>query len=338
MVNITVVLFNNPPVAVISYPVSTPGQPYTTKDMILFDGKFSRDDDGDALSYFWTSNMSGYLGGTSRFSRALPAGTHHITLWVDDSRGGNLSANVSILVVLANEPPSLSVDTPVEGATVAGTAQITGVVIDPEGSLVAVSVQVDEGDWQPAQGGQSWSYYMDTLDMSNGAHVLRVRATDGSAESTLLVRNITVHNPFWGFSVEIGFPVDGSSVNGKVKLLGTASRMGSSIVQVEIRIDGGSWQTVTGTSSWEFAWDTTKVKNGAHQMTVRASDRTDSSPETTVTLRVDNQAQAGTPWMAIGAATGVLIIAVVIGVVLLTRRGKKPAPAKEEPKEKEKEE
>jgi hypothetical protein len=334
-VNITVILFNNPPVAVISSPVSVPGQPYTTKDMIRFDGTFSKDDDGDALSFFWTSDISGYLGGTSKFSRGLSAGTHRIALWVDDSAGGNVSAVVSILVVKANEPPSITVYTPVEGATVSGTAQITGVAIDPEGSIAAVSAQVDDGDWQPAQGGQSWIYYMDTLNMSNGAHVIRAKATDGSADSVVMARNITVHNPLWGFSVEIGFPPDGSSVKGKVKLLGTASRIGSSIAQVELRIDGGDWQTAAGTSSWEFSWDSAKVNNGAHQITVRANDGTDSSPESTITLRVENQAQAGTTWMAIGAATGLLVVAVIVGLVLLTRRGKKAAPPQEAPKTKE---
>jgi hypothetical protein len=322
-------------VAVISSPVSTPGEPYTTKDNIRFEGTFSTDEDGDALSYFWMSNMSGYLGGTSKFVRALPAGSHRITLWVDDSRGGNVSANVSILVVKANEPPMLVVDTPVEGATVFGPLQVSGTATDPEGSVAAVSVQVDDGDWQPAQGTQGWTYFVDTINMSNGAHVLRIKATDGSAESAAVVRNVTVHNPLWGFSVEIGFPLDGSSVEGKVKILGTASRLGSSIVQVELRVDGGSWQAVTGTSSWEFVWDSTKVKNGAHQITVRASDGTDSSPETTITLRVNNHAQEETPWMAIGAATGILVVAVVVGLVLLTRRGKNALPVQEEPETKD---
>jgi hypothetical protein len=336
-VNITVVIFNNLPVAVISSPVSTPGQPYTTKDMILFDGRFSRDDDGDALSFFWSSDNGGFLGGTSRFSRALPAGTHRIMLWVDDSRGGNVSANVTILVVKANEPPGLAVDTPVEGANVSGTVQVSGVSVDPEGSVVSVSVQVDNGDWQQAQGGQGWTYYIDTLNMSNGAHVIRVRATDGTAESAVMERNITVHNPFWGFSVEIGFPIDGSSVKGNVKLMGTASRIGSTILQVEIRIDGGNWQTATGTSSWEHVWDSSKVINGMHQITVRANDGTDSSPERSITLKVDNQPQAKTPWMMIGAATGILVVAVIVGLVLLTRRRKKPAPPPEEPKTEEEE-
>jgi hypothetical protein len=337
-VNITVVIFNNPPVPVISSPVSTPGQPYTTKDMILFDGRFSRDDDGDVLSFLWTSDIGGFLGGTSRFSRALPAGTHRITLWVDDSRGGNLSANVTIQVVKANEPPGLVVDTPVEGAKVFGTVQVSGVSVDPEGFVASVSVQVDNGDWQQAQGGQGWTYYIDTLNMSNGAHVIRVRATDGSAESAVLERNITVHNPFWGFTVEIGFPIDGSTINGKVKLMGTASRIGSSILQVEIRIDAGSWQTSTGTSSWEYVWDTSKAVNGMHSITVRANDGTDSSPERSITLKVDNRPQAKTPWMMIGAAAGISVVAVIVGMVLLMRRGKKPAPPPEEPNAEEKEE
>jgi hypothetical protein len=330
-VNISVVLFNTPPVPVISSPVPSPEQPYATKDAIRFDASFSRDDDGDALSFYWTSNVSGYMGGTSRFVRSLSAGLHRITVWVDDSRGGNVSAVANISVVRANEPPTLAIDSPTEGAVVFGTMQISGVAQDPEGANAAVSVQIDDGDWQPAQGGQSWTYSLDTLNMSNGKHQLRVRASDGTAESTILTRNITVHNPFWGFTVAISFPLDGAVVKGNVRLMGTASRIGASIVQVELRIDNGAWQTVTGTSSWEFAWDSTSVNNGYHQMTVRANDGTDSSPEASITLRVDNRTQEEMPWMAIGAATGILVLALAIGVILVARRGKGPKPVAETP-------
>jgi len=163
--------------------------------------------------------------------------------------------------------------------------------------------------------------------------VIQVKATDGSAESDPITRNITVHNPLWGFSVAISFPYEGSVLKDKVRILGTASRIGSTIVQVELRIDGGAWETVTGTSSWEYIWDTTKAGNGLHNITVRANDGTDSSPEASINLRVNNAPQSGTPWLAIGTAVGVLAVAVVLAYLLLARKGGKPAPAVEVVKE-----
>lgn len=335
-VNITVVLYNRPPVAVISSPIAD-GQ-YNTKESIRFDATFSRDDDGDALSYYWMSNVSGYLGGTSRFVRSLPAGAHRITVWVDDSRGWNVSASVNMTVVKANEPPTTTIDLPSEGAPVSGPVQISGVCIDPEGAVVTVSVQVDDGDWLPATGGQSWSFVLDTTNLSNGKHVVRAKASDGTLESPIAIRNITVHNPFWGFSVAINFPVDGTTVSGKVKLMGTASRIGSAIIQVELRIDNGSWQAVTGTSSWEYSWDTSKVGNGLHRMTIRASDGTDSSPETAIVLKVNNQSKAGTSLLPIAAAF-ILLIVVILVVAILLIRMRKPAPqASAPPKGKDEEE
>lgn len=335
-VNITVVLYNRPPAAVISSPIAE-GM-YTTKESIRFDATFSRDEDGDGLSYYWASNASGYLGGTSRFVRSLPAGAHRITVWVDDSRGGNVSASVNITVVKADEPPTMAIDGPVEGKTVSGPVQISGVSIDPEGAVVTVSVQIDDGDWLPANGGQSWSFSLDTTNLTNGKHVIRAKGSDGTLESPIASLNITVHNPFWGFTVVISFPVDGTAVNGKVKLMGTASRIGSAIVQVELRIDNGSWQAVTGTSSWELIWDTSKVGNGWHTIGIRANDGTDSSRETTIVLKVDNQSRAGTSLLPLVGAF-ILLLVVILVVAMLLVRMRKPAPqASPPPKGKDEEE
>ena len=58
---------------------------------------------------------------------------------------------------------------------------------------------------------------------------------------------------------------------------------------VEIRIDGGNWNTATGTTSWSYDWDTTQYGNGEHLIEARARDDSDEySKVKPVTLIVDN--------------------------------------------------
>lgn len=319
-VTVNVVPFNQAPVPVIGSPRANGD--YNDSTPVPFDATASSDGDGDVLDYFWTSNVSGYLGGSSRFTRSLPAGAHAITLWVDDGRGGNRSASVNITVKRANSAPSVTVDYPLDGAILKGTVVLSGVAIDPEGTALTVLVQVDEYDWDQAGGGASWNYTLDTTRFANGRHTIRIKASDGMDESNITARSVTVANPGWGWTVTVGFPLDGTSVKGKVTIEGTASRMGSHIAQVEIRIDGGDWAVAGGTAQWSSVWDSTKVKNGIHTVTVRAFDGTDYSPEVAISLVVDNPAVASgqSPILLYGAIAIAIIALVGVAAFLMMRR------------------
>jgi hypothetical protein len=317
-VNITVILFNRRPVPIISSPVGN--EIYLSNKTVAFDASNSRDDDGDTLSYYWTSNMTGYLGSTARFNRLMSVGAHRITVWVDDDKGGNASTAINITIEKANEAPTMTIDSPADGAKVSGTVEFTGVAIDRDGTVKLVSVQVDEGDWFVANGTGNWSYSLDTNGMTNGVHTIKAKASDGQLESAVITRSVTVHNPLWGFSVTIGYPTNGTTVNGKTKIMGTASRIGSTITIVQIKFDQGEWQTAMSTGSWEYLWDTAKVKNGVHTVTVRCYDGTDYSWETATTLKVDNKTVTTSNLGMYAIIAVILIMAIIACAFLMMRR------------------
>ena len=317
-VNITVILFNRRPIPIISSPVGN--EIYFSNKTVAFDASNSRDDDGDTLSYYWTSNFTGYLGSTARFNRLMTVGAHRITVWVDDDKGGNASTAINITIEKANEAPTVTIDSPVDGAKVSGTVEFSGVAIDKDGGVRLVSVQVDEGDWYVANGTGNWTYSVDTNGMTNGVHTIKAKSSDGQLESTSITRSVTVHNPLWGFSVTIGYPTNGTTLKGKTKLMGTASRIGSTITIVQIKFDQGEWQTAMGTSSWEYSWDTNKVKNGAHTVMVRCYDGTDYSWETSTTLKVDNRTETTSNMGMYALVAVILIMAIIAGAFLMMRR------------------
>ncbi|MCK5039336.1 MAG: hypothetical protein KAS16_09580 [Thermoplasmata archaeon] len=99
------VIANRDPVADISSPEDDDN--YTTNDTITFNGSASADPDNDTLSFNWTSSIDGELGSIVEFTARLSAGTHMITLSVDDGFGGLNEETVTITVTIpdGSTPP-----------------------------------------------------------------------------------------------------------------------------------------------------------------------------------------------------------------------------------------
>ena len=93
-------------------------------------------------------------------------------------------------------------------------------------------------------------------------------------------------------TVAISAPANNASVSGIVSITGTATdNMGLS--KVEISIDGGIYRPTTGaTASWAFAWDTSKVVNGTHTITAKATDTQNNTKTATITVTVTGSSPA----------------------------------------------
>ncbi|MCK4614320.1 MAG: SBBP repeat-containing protein, partial [Thermoplasmata archaeon] len=121
-------------------------------------------------------------------------------------------------------------------------------------------------------------------------------------------------------------PGNNSEVSSVVLITGTASDENSSIERVEISIDGGVWQNVTGTISWSFEWDTKEVENGEHTIRVRSYDGEDYSEEVSITVLVDNEDDGSDdewyeePIYLGGIAAAIIVVAVVVSFTIKKRR------------------
>jgi len=67
---------------------------------ILFDASLTNDEDGDELSFYWSSNidLNSSVGYCTTFTAKLVPGNHTITLWVSDGHGNNISKKIKINV------------------------------------------------------------------------------------------------------------------------------------------------------------------------------------------------------------------------------------------------
>jgi hypothetical protein len=78
------------------------------------------------------------------------------------------------------------------------------------------------------------------------------------------------------------------------------------------QLDDEAWMNATGTSSWEFSLDTSKMRNGAHSLAARAFDGTDYSDPVARTFSVENQKAAGKGFIPGFGGLGTTLAAVLI--------------------------
>jgi hypothetical protein len=241
-------------------------------------------------SGIWQGATGGTEWNLSWNTTALANGAH--TIYAKSNDGLDDSATVERMVIVDNpdRPPAVSMDRPSEGAAVSGTVTVSGNASDPDNgdSVTSVQLAIDDGQWANASGTSSWTYSWDTTPHQDGPHRIRARASDGDMDSAEAVRNVTVqnHGPNMVPSCTITSPTSGSLVSGEVNLQGAAADPENGLAAVFVRIDSGSWQQASGTSTWSFLWDTRPVAAGAHTLAARAFDGVQNSSDVRVTLQV----------------------------------------------------
>jgi hypothetical protein len=90
-------------------------------------------------------------------------------------------------------------------------------------------------------------------------------------------------------AVAITRPASGATVAGSVAVTGTASD-NAGLATVAVAVDGGAWQTVAGTSSWSWTWNTTSLANGSHTIAARATDTSGNVATASAAVTVSNTA------------------------------------------------
>ena len=206
---------------------------------------------------------------------SLANGTHSVEARVTDTSNNTGTTTRSVTVsnqAASTTPPTVSITAPGSGASVSGSVSVSGSAASSSSTVAGVAVSVDGGSWQAASGTNGWSWSWNTAGVANGTHTIAAQATDAQGHaSTVASESVTVDNVSPP-AVTISSPASGSTVSGSVAVGGTASSNGSTVARVAVSVDGGSWQTATGTTNWNWSWDTTSVANGTHTVAVQATD------------------------------------------------------------------
>jgi regulation of enolase protein 1 (concanavalin A-like superfamily) len=163
--------------------------------------------------------------------------------------------------------------------------------LERKGSTFTASVSTDGASWQ--------TLGTDTITMGATVYVgLALTSHNAGARVTATFTNVAVtttpttptNTPP---TVAITAPAGGATVSGAVAIRGTAADT-AGVAKVEVRVDSGAFATVTGTTNWSTSWTSTSVANGAHTLTVRATDTGGLTATASVAVTVANGTSTGT--------------------------------------------
>jgi hypothetical protein len=127
-----------------------------------------------------------------------------------------------------------------------------------------------------------------------GYHTIKVLAdpdntiNEHNETNNILTRELIVGSSNIPPLCSIAAPVTGSSVNGIVTISGEASDPDGTVESVWVKIGNDSWHIATGTTAWQYLWDTTTTGNGFYDVQARSYDGEMISSTDVVLVTVDN--------------------------------------------------
>ncbi|MBM4249075.1 MAG: hypothetical protein FJ149_06515 [Euryarchaeota archaeon] len=314
-------------------PHITSAPPTTARSGVRYEYRMAAvDAENDTLSFGLAAGPPGMAVDAGGLVSWTPAAdqynrTFDVTLWASD---GKLCATQSFSVTVSGRLDGVRITSSPPLSVLVGEEYTYAVKAstDVENATIALSLpQAPAGMTLLPNGTVRW---VPTSSQAGTARV-RLAATDG-VFSAVQDWNITVlpaGTPPSGIACSIASPAPGSRVNGTVVVSGSASVISGAVVSVEYRIDGGAWKPADGTTSWSFALDTTKLRNGTHTILVRSFDGRNHSAESRLELSVDNPGGPGPagggpaasdPWLGWLLGLGLLLAAAATTGFILARR------------------
>jgi hypothetical protein len=199
---------------------------------------------------------------TTMFTNA----SHTLTVTATSAAG---TGTTTRSVIFSNPGPTVVINSPASGSTISGTVSVTlSATPIPGYTLGSTSIKIDSGTSISVP---QLNYQLDTTGLSNGIHIISATATDNLGRNGSNSVSFTVSNQ--GPLVSIVQPSPGSSVSGNVTVNATATPGldASPIAQAVLSVDGTPVQTLTA-SPFSFRLNTSAYSNGAHSLTVKATD------------------------------------------------------------------
>jgi Bacterial Ig domain/Lysyl oxidase len=198
---------------------------------------------------------------------------------------GNTLQVLKTVIPVLNAPPSITLTSPSNGATISRTVQLTASTSTTSG----VQFLIDGQTFGSVVSASPYTLNWDTTTVPNGTHWIAAQTTDPTGIiGTSAVALVTVSNIGTTLTtVQLTSPANGSILSSTVTLVATAAAS-QPIANVTFFVDFAPVGTLT-TPPYMISWDTTKVADGQHTITVSATDALGNTGNSTpVALEVNN--------------------------------------------------
>jgi uncharacterized protein YkwD len=225
--------------------------------------------------------------------------SHLVTATATNKAGITATSSITVTVnnPVSSTPPTVTIAYPQDGATVYGVISFRGTAASGKG-VTSIYVAVDNITYFPATGLDNWSYAVDTTKLTDGVHRLSVQMGDSAGGRAIASETVTVNNTAKPPAISILQPAAGAVISGLVSVSGTASDS-VKLVSVDVAVDGGSPATPQGRDSWFYSLDTTRLTNGSHTITARATNTFGLVTVASITVTVTNGASSQPPTISI---------------------------------------
>ncbi len=210
----------------------------------------------------------------------LNDGTHKVSFWAQDKAG---------LVKQLEETYQVDTRAPKISGSLSGVPGANGWYISQ------VTISASAADPVPGSGLEALTYilnggaqtaYANPITLSDGEHTIQFSAQDFAGLADTMQQIVKVDTLPPSLKIETALPAWNKDT---VTLKGMAGDGGSGTSKVEISIDGGStWRPVSGTTSWNYDWDTTTGGSGTYQLRVRVTDNAGLTTVQDLKTGVDN--------------------------------------------------
>jgi hypothetical protein len=216
---------------------------------------------------------------------SVAVGTYVLTAKATDSNGAIKTSSSVSITVNPNQAPSVSITSPVDGATFVAPATVTinATASDSDGTIT--KVEFFQGTTKLGEDLTS-PYSFTWSSVAVGTYVLTAKATDSNGAIKTSSNVSIIVNPNQAPSVSIASPVSGATfvAPATVTINATASDSDGTITKVEF-FQGTTKLGEDITSPYNFVWS--NVVSGSYTLTAKATDnlgatRTSSSVSITV--------------------------------------------------------
>jgi hypothetical protein len=189
--------------------------------------------------------------------------------------------------------PSISLRTPLEGASVEIADLIVEGSVSDDAAGVEVTVALDATYSVSASAHPDFSATIPAAELNLGVHTIIATATDADGLTVSTTVHITVVDEASDTnapSITITTPVNSSTqLPGVIAISGTASD-DFGLAAVEISIDGDAAVSVTGLESWNYNWDATSASLGTHTFIVTARDSAANESQAQISITLNESA------------------------------------------------
>ncbi len=213
------------------------------------------------------------LASNSWNTTSVPDGSHTVSATVTDGRGK--TASDSATVAVDNTPPTTSIAAPAAGSYAQGSLATQASASDAYG-IASVQFEIDGAPVgnlltsPDSSGGYLYSSTLSLVGMTSGTHSLTDVATD-NAGNVSTSASVTFTIGYGPPAVTVTSPADWTFAHGTTTV--TANVTGGTPPDLaQLYVDGTPSGKAVTAAPYSFSWDTTKLADGSHTVTVKVTD------------------------------------------------------------------